>query len=279
MTLSNIPLGRSVSHRFIVTPEYVERRTANVSREQLTQDLYSTLGDLYGMANIFGSLEVLDFPEYISPGGSLQIRFMQIRGVGGFTELADENILLYPPDEHDVEPPSSIPIPTLEEVNAPFVEGNLWQQSLGVTAVFAEPLTAPVFNSNWTRNAGVNSRDFLVTNDPITTTEAIRLDAAGGVTRVPGLFDGPVGSGGGGGGAAILGPGGGGGVTLNGYISNVVTGDFLENLAKRLSISTEVSRDRDNLVVKTSLFLERDDTSLITVDSFEGHIDIDELKD
>lgn len=257
MTLSTIPLGRSVSHRFIVTPEYVERRTANVSREQLTQDLYSTLGDLYGTANIFGSLEVLDFPEYISPGGSLQIRFMQIRGVGGFTELADENILLYPPDEHDVEPPSSIPIPTLEEttnVNAPFVEGNLWQQSPGTTTVFTEPLTSPVFNQDW----GINPRDFLAVNgDALTTAEAIRLDASGRVTQVPDrFFRGPVGS-----------------------TDQTLTDNFLENLAKRLSISTEVSRDRDNLVVKTSLFLERDDTSLITVDSFEGHIDIDELKD
>jgi hypothetical protein len=210
------------------------------------------------MDSIFGPLEVLDFPEYISPGVSLQIRFVQIRGVSGFTELADENILLYPPEEEAIEPTPQPPRPpTLEEttnVNAPFVEGNLWQQSPGTTTVFTEPLTSPVFNQDW----GINPGDFLAVNgDALITSETIRLDASGRVTQVPdGFFGGPVGS-----------------------TNQTLTDNFLENLAKRLSISTEVSRDRDNLVVKTSLFLERDDTSLITVDSFEGHIDIDELKD
>lgn len=235
MTLSTTPLGRSVSHRFIVTPEYVERRTANVSREQLTQDLYSTLGDLYGTANIFGSLEVLDFPEYISPGGSLQIRFMQIRGVGGFTELADENILLYPPEEESIE---SIPQPPILEgainINTPFIEGNLWRPSPDISTV---------------------TTVFPTTTGPVT----VDSDATRTISRRE-ENEPPI-----------------QGISVG--LKTSVNDEFLEELAKRLSISTEVSRDRGNLVVKTSLFLERDDISLITVDSFEGHIDIDELKD
>lgn len=58
----------------------------------------------------------------------------------------------------------------------------------------------------------------------------------------------------------------------------IIPDSLLEALAEKLSISTEVSRYHDKLVVKTSLFLEREDTSLITVDSFEGDLYIDELR-
>lgn len=233
-----------ITKRIVISQEYVDWRSSAVLFTTLSQDINDELETLYP-GRLSGALSIHGHYGNIWAGMGLSVMF-NILGADTQEDI-DTIELSVPVYEHTSMARFTDTLARLREVNATNIVDR-FQPVVG-GGVAGTNLSDHVH----TYGVGATSHYAFPTTDQIvnslnSTSATIRLNED---RRVPAGAIRPV---------------------------SFITDSFLKDLAEKLSISTEVSRDGTNLVVKTSLFIELEDTSLITVDSFEGFIDTYELE-